>query len=982
MMNNLEFLRAVWPEQGYYCLDVAVVLDDGSKIHKHKVFQTIEAAEAVARHAGDKSDVYFCINTLAEPSVKNETTGKTQWRIHTNMKEARCFFLDLDVGDGDGKYASQHDAALALKAFCKKTQLPRPIIVSSGGGLHVYWPLVDAMTTMHWKPWATRLLRLCQAHGFLVDKTRVDDQSSVLRVPGTFNHKGGDKRPVVIATEGEPSENVAFLEILSAACDAMQVDTNVVAKAPIIANSGGNLDKIYDGKVPSPKAVYDACEHMRTVFNAGGCLPYEQWHKTLTVIRATEGGEKLCHKISKLNYKGYSEAETNQKLRDQDGMGPLSCATMDRLFGGDACSRCKWQGAVSGPAHAGIKPQQAPAPVVSITPVAPGVAAEEIVCPPPSGYIRAVTGQIFLDYEDEGGKPVQKMILDHDLFPLCRQTNQDLKLDQHTWRTTLPHEGQKDFLLSSSSLHDGKELAKALSNEGVYVDPNKVNDVRTYMSHYIRSLQKLAAAQKQNTHLGWTNDYQSFVLADKVVHADGSETPALLSSTAETVALGGRQMHKKGTLAKQIELLKYYALPSMIPQQFFILTGLGALLLHMTGHHGAIVHAQGETGGSKSTSLFTAGSFWGMPEGYVMSGRKGGATLKAREETIATLCNLPIGLDEITNMHPDDAKEFALSMSQIGGRETMTADRKMRLGTGGTSKSTITMTTANKSLHGLLSEDNAAGAAGSMRVIELDFKKCSNAGKPEADAYFRALSQNYGWIGEEFVKYVVRNYASVALRVQEMVRKIDAHSIITGGERFYSAVFACNLIAGIICAQLGLLSFDMKAMRIWLLEVQLPKMRGILVDEYTTPLNTLASYLDEIQADVFIIQGSGSNLSPTRYPRGAARGRIENEHKLMWISRDAFRTHCIKKSISSRGCIATLVEQKVIVNAAARKVLGSDTESPGAQTYCYLIDMRHPEIAGKVMDIMKPIKGGIPGPSPVRQPPKAAKPDLKLVENT
>ena len=977
-MNTLEFLRAVWPEQGYYCLDVTVVKGD-DKIHKHKVFQTIDAAAAVALHAGGGSDVYFCINTLAAPSVKNETTGKTQWRIHANMKEVRCFFLDLDVGEGAKKYPSQDAAAKALKAFCKKTELPRPIVVSSGGGLHVYWPLVDAMTTLHWKPWATRLLRLCQAHGFLVDPTRVDDQSSVLRVPGTFNHKGGDKRPVAIAYEGEPSENVEFLELLGTACDAMQVDTTVVAKAPVAGNTGGNLDKVYDGKVPSPKAVYDACEHMRTVFDAGGCLPYEQWHKTLTVIRATEGGEKLCHKISSLAYKGYSEAETNQKLRDQDGMGPLSCATMDRLFGGDACSRCKWQGAVSGPAHAAIKPQQAAAPVVAAVAAAPGVPAVEIVCPPPHGYIRAVTGQVFLDYEDAEGKPVQKLILDHDLYPICRQVNREVKLDQHTWRTVLPHEGQKDFLVSSSSLHDGKELAKLLSDEGVYVDPNKVNDVRTYMSHYIRSLQKLAAAQKQNTHLGWTNDYQSFVLADKTIHADGSETPALLSTTAETVALGGRQMHKKGTLAKQIELLKYYALPGLIPQQFFILTGLGALLFHMTQHHGAIVHAQGESGGSKSTSLFTAGSFWGMPAGFMMSGRKGGSTLKAREETIATLCNLPIGLDEITNMHPDEAKEFALSMSQIGGRETMTSDRKMRLGTGGTSKSTITMTTANKSLHGLLSEDNAAGAAGSMRVVELEFQKLSDEGKAGADTYIRELNQNYGWIGEEFVKYVVKNYASVALRVQEMVRKIDAHCRITGSERFYSAVFACNLIAGIICSQIGLLSFDMKAMREWLLNIQLPKMRGILVDEYTTPVSVLTSYLDEINGDLFVIHGAANNLSTSRYPRGAARGRIEHHNKLMWISRDAFRTHCSRKSVSSRNVVTTLVEQKIIVNASARKVLGADTESPGAQTYCYLIDMGHPEISGKMTDLLKPVEGGVPGPKPAR--PKTVKPDLKLVEN-
>ena len=51
-------------------------------------------------------------------------------------------FIDMDG------YASKKDAAQALNAFLEKTGLDAlgtPYVVASGGGLHCYWPLHEAV---------------------------------------------------------------------------------------------------------------------------------------------------------------------------------------------------------------------------------------------------------------------------------------------------------------------------------------------------------------------------------------------------------------------------------------------------------------------------------------------------------------------------------------------------------------------------------------------------------------------------------------------------------------------------------------------------------------------------------------------------------------------------------------------------------------------------------------------------------------------
>jgi hypothetical protein len=127
----------------------------------------------------------------------------------------KALWLDLDCSEEkekEGKgYLTKEAALNALKAFCKKMTLPEPLIVDSGGGLHIYWPLTEMIEASHWKAIAAELKRATEAHGLLADASRTADAASVLRPVGTLNRKYDPPCSVRLVSDA-PDVDVAVIE--------------------------------------------------------------------------------------------------------------------------------------------------------------------------------------------------------------------------------------------------------------------------------------------------------------------------------------------------------------------------------------------------------------------------------------------------------------------------------------------------------------------------------------------------------------------------------------------------------------------------------------------------------------------------------------------------------------------------------------------------------------------------------------------------
>ncbi len=173
----------------------------------------VKAALARAAELSDAgNDTYFACGEYGSPDNRKAE----------NVSGAWAFWMDLDCGPekaaaGKG-YADTAKAEVAIREFCKVTGLPESTcIVHSGGGLHVYWTVDKAIERETWLAHATKLKALANACGLLADPSRTADIASVLRIPGTLNHKYSPPREVRLLTAGQPIECDTLLQAIRGA---------------------------------------------------------------------------------------------------------------------------------------------------------------------------------------------------------------------------------------------------------------------------------------------------------------------------------------------------------------------------------------------------------------------------------------------------------------------------------------------------------------------------------------------------------------------------------------------------------------------------------------------------------------------------------------------------------------------------------------------------------------------------------------------
>ena len=150
-------------------------------------YSTIDEAErAASKFDNDGLDVYFALSTFKEPTN----------RKGDNAHELKALFLDLDCGPSK-EYRHTASSNEALRSFCKHLSLPRPTMVNSGRGVHVYWPLTEAVSAEQWLDAAETLKQACADNGLLADPAVTSDVARILRVPNTHNYKDDPPLPVV-----------------------------------------------------------------------------------------------------------------------------------------------------------------------------------------------------------------------------------------------------------------------------------------------------------------------------------------------------------------------------------------------------------------------------------------------------------------------------------------------------------------------------------------------------------------------------------------------------------------------------------------------------------------------------------------------------------------------------------------------------------------------------------------------------------------
>ena len=214
-----DFLSTTLPDKGVYFIAAKA----GGGFAHHPCHTVNEMVQLALKIDAQGRDAYFaCASYKQESHI--DADGKRRQRTGENAGCAKSFWLDIDCGPekaAEGKgYAIIKEALAALQAFIIAVGLPMPIIVFSGGGLHVYWPLTKTITKEQWQPAAKQLKALtqCPAIRLIADNARTSDIASILRPIGTHNYK--PERNGAVVTQkivGIPTDFAIFSQIISKA---------------------------------------------------------------------------------------------------------------------------------------------------------------------------------------------------------------------------------------------------------------------------------------------------------------------------------------------------------------------------------------------------------------------------------------------------------------------------------------------------------------------------------------------------------------------------------------------------------------------------------------------------------------------------------------------------------------------------------------------------------------------------------------------
>lgn len=198
MTSTAEFLLKLmryWPDQDLRLELRCLGLSHGQRVIGPRRWYPLEPefiyqAAANAESWSGEWDVYMGVLPRAGECGDAQSVNYASW-----------IFCDVDGGD-DGPVAAFNLVKLAVKSG----RLPAPhMAVMSGGGAHCYWQidpcqsLVNDESRLRFRDLLRRLVRCIggEKTGAHADPSRTDI-ASILRVPGTFNHKNDHRRPVVL----------------------------------------------------------------------------------------------------------------------------------------------------------------------------------------------------------------------------------------------------------------------------------------------------------------------------------------------------------------------------------------------------------------------------------------------------------------------------------------------------------------------------------------------------------------------------------------------------------------------------------------------------------------------------------------------------------------------------------------------------------------------------------------------------------------
>jgi len=875
------FLAHILPAVGYYVISVM----HGTKL-KNYVYDDIEPAVRAIREF-DKNPNNQVFHACASYAASRPTGMRTQ----NNVLAIQSVWVDLDCGNGKD-YPTPKAAGLDLQRVCNELQLPFPTLVKSGKGLHAYWvfdtPLINKDSAQVLVGQAKKAL---QKVGLKLDPSRTGDLASILRPAGAHWRKETPEREVKLVRMMTPMSVKEFRKRIS--CVVSEDEALPTKRAVDTGEFGVEVEY----PPSNAKKVIVECAAIKHIAELRGDVEEPLWYAGIGTLSYTTQGFKAGHVISR-GYHGYSEAETQERMERWQNTcnGPATCEKF-RSIKPELCSGCPHkvttplqlghvaevvkehnevsvEGAVLQPEEASVSgetPQSASTLKDIIT------IDEELRKRLPEELPYWKSSQLGERYRVAGNTLQAKEITKNDdgeeevswlnliplwLYPYRTKKNADGERTVECWLRKITMRGGAKVAMweviefAGDVIADTNTLMRALGKFGVYESSALSRKVRPMIKQYlydtIRAMEDYRGEVDEFDRMGWTPGEENFIIGESVI-SGGVEYPAIVSPQAIPLEMS-EGLKPEGSIAEWRRTVEHvYGGKAALPYQFVIASAFAAPLVALAGlsdFHGIPIAITGEGANGKTTVAQVACSVYGSPNALYAGGGEAQATTNALLSMVSKVRNLPFLFDEVTSRNPTDMQTILYAISN--GRP------KLRLQRDGhfqdSSKmtwDTITYVTSNEQLTDVLarSGDTRVTDATQVRVFEIhmaDHYASKSFSHVDPHDLQDILTNHYGAVGREYLKFLTKHQADVRRVVEKMRRKVLPTQLRASDmkERFYRELIALTLAGAHIAKKLGLLPFEVADLKDWALD-HVANLRVERASAVTTAQDVLARFLSE-----------------------------------------------------------------------------------------------------------------------------------------
>ena len=909
-----QFIQAVTADGGYY----AIVGMHKGKLREQVFVETLDEVETLVNELVEKKrDVFFGLAKFGNP---NE-------RTRANATKVKAIWLDIDCGEGK-PYEDKNEAIADLGRFSKEVGLPRPTLVASGGGVHVYWPLEEAVTIEEWARVAESLKALCVRHDLKADPAVTADAARILRVPGTFNHKTEEPRPVEIIVEGKPRR---FEDLKSRIGEVLPPPPKT--RRPMDAITKALMGNYVNKFATIQRRIEEdkGCLQIKHMIENQATLEEPLWRAVLSIAVFCDDGETAIHDVSK-NHPDYTHEGTEAKVATIKG--PYTCATFEKLRPG-GCEGCIHRGAITAPIQIGAEIARATEEDNEVKQISE-IFQEEITFKIPSlpfPYFRGKNGGIYR--EPFGDEEDPTLVYENDLYVVKRVLDGD-EGESLSMRLHLPQDGVREFTVSLTEALSKDACRNALAKQGVVALPGKPMDaIMAYIARSVKEMQMTQQSETASVRFGWNDDDSKFILGEREIDSTGGMMfcpPSVV--TRNTAPL----LRKRGDLEQWKKVFNTYAGEGMEANAFGALCAFGAPLFKFTNHKGVLVnYVSKESGTGKSTILRMCNSVYGHPDKLMLHAED---TKLSRLHRFGVMSHLPVTIDEITNMKPEDFSDLAYAITLGRPRNRMQSQvNAERLNAA--EWATIMLSSSNASFYEKMQQVKSLPEGELMRVFEIKTFANHTMDKGQADEVFSLMFDNYGIAGEVYMRWVMPHLGEVLKFREDTQEQFDREIAATNKERFWSALISSTMTGAHFAQQLGLHDYNLKRIYKWaqdMIVYMRADVESLKVDHDMVLGDYIRSHINNILViDDGMDKRLGMAKPPIREPRNELKIRFEPDTNHIYIPVEDLRNWCAQRQLYYKDLVSEL-KQKGIYVKAEKKRLGKGTDIPTPPTYCIVLD--------------------------------------------